>query len=69
MCLAIPGQIKEISSRSVVVSYPNEERQALLGDEKVKIGDFVLVQMGIVIKILSAKEAQVAQKAWGKSYA
>lgn len=67
MCLAIPGKIKKIEGRKVMVCYPGETRQALIGDDPVKIGDYVLVQMGIVIKILSAKEAQLALKAWNKN--
>jgi len=64
MCLAIPGKIKEIKGRQVLVEYPEESRLALVGDDPVKIGDCVLVQMGIVIKILSSKEAAAASEAW-----
>ena len=51
MCLAIPGQIKKIEGYKATVKYPGEERFALVGDEKVKKGDYVMVQMGIVVKI------------------
>ena len=34
---------------------------------KIKKGDFVMVQMGIVVKILSEKEAKEATKAWKSS--
>lgn len=64
MCLAIAGQIIKIEGRKVTVSYPGEIRQALVGDEPIKVGDFVLVQMGIIIQILTAKEAAISQKAW-----
>ncbi len=58
MCLAIAGKIKNISGKKVEIQYPGEVRQALAGDEKIKIGDYVLVQMGIIIKILTPKEAK-----------
>jgi len=64
MCLAIPGKIIHIEGRKATVKYPSEIRQALVGDEKVKLGDYVLVQMGIVIKTLTKKEAKTAENAW-----
>lgn len=64
MCLAIPGQVTKIEGRKVTVKYPSEERFAMLGDEKIKIGDYVMVQMGVVIKVLTKKEAKEALKAW-----
>lgn len=39
-------------------------QQVLLGDEKVKIGDHVLVQMGIVIKVISKEESDNILKVW-----
>lgn len=64
MCLAIPGQVKKVEGRKVTVKYPDEERFAMLGDEDVKKGDYVMVQMGIVIKVLTEVEAKEALKAW-----
>ena len=39
-------------------------KQVLLGDEKVKKGDKVLVQMGIVIKVLSEEENKNILESW-----
>ena len=64
MCLAIPGQVTKVEGRKATVKYPGEERPAMLGDEKIKKGDHVFVQMGIIVKVLSNKEAQEALKAW-----
>ncbi len=64
MCLAVPGRIKKIEGKKVLLDYPGEKRFALSGGEPVKIGDYVMVQMGIVVKILSQKEAKAAIKAW-----
>ncbi|OGD08346.1 hypothetical protein A2397_03075 [Candidatus Amesbacteria bacterium RIFOXYB1_FULL_44_23] len=58
MCLAIPGKITHISKGQATVSYPGQSRPALIGDQKVKVGDYVLVQMGIIIQKLSANQAK-----------
>lgn len=65
MCLAIPGKIKQIDGREAVVEYPGEVRRAFLGDDvKATVGDYVLVQMGVVVKKISAKEAEVLFEIW-----
>jgi len=64
VCLAIPGKIIKVEGKKATVKYPNEERSVLTGDEKVKKGDYVMVQMGIVVKKLSGKEAKESLKAW-----
>jgi hydrogenase maturation factor len=48
-----------------LVEYPGgETRQAMIVNEKVKVGTFVLVQMGIVIEVLSSSQAKLASRAW-----
>jgi len=64
MCLAIPGKIKEIKGRKAVVEYPDEAHEAFVGDEGFKVGDFVLVQMGVIVKKVTEEEAKVALGAW-----
>lgn len=64
MCLAIPGKIEKIEGRKATVKYPSESRFALVGEDNVKKGDFVMVQMGIVVKVLTASEARRSFKAW-----
>lgn len=64
MCIAAPGKVKKIEGRKVFVEYPGEIRPALIGDDEVKAGDYVMVQMGIVVKVLSKKEAKEAQSVW-----
>lgn len=66
MCLAIPGKIKEINDREALVEYPGEERRVLLGGENAEVGDFVMVQMGIVVKKISEEEAEISLAAWKK---
>ena len=64
MCLAIPGKVIKIDGHKILIQYPAEERQALIGNEALQVGDFVMVQMGIVIKVLTEQEAVEAQQAW-----
>ena len=64
MCLAIPGQVTRIRGRQVWVQYPGQTRKALLAEEGVKIGDWVMVQMGLVARILPPKEAAAMLAAW-----
>jgi len=64
MCLAIPGKIKQIDGREALVEYPHEVRRAFLGDDvPAQVGDYVMVQMGVVVKKLTAKEAETTLKA------
>ncbi|MFA6981497.1 MAG: HypC/HybG/HupF family hydrogenase formation chaperone [Patescibacteria group bacterium] len=64
MCLAIPGIVKKIDGMKLLVQYPEEERQVLDGGVPVEVGDYVLIQMGIVVKKLTRKEAEAASRAW-----
>lgn len=55
MCLAIPGKVVKITGRKAWVRYPNTTRRAMIAEKNVRVGDTVLVQMGLVISILNAK--------------
>lgn len=64
MCLAFPGKIIDVNGHQATVQYPQERRKVLVGDDPIKIGDWVMIQMGIVIKILTKSEAKAANEAW-----
>lgn len=64
MCLAIPGKVKSIDGQVAIVEYPKEERKVMVGGTDVNVGDFVMVQMGIIIKVLSPEQAEVSLDAW-----
>lgn len=64
MCLAIPGRVKEIKGEKIIVEYPGETRQALAGGMDLKVDDFVLIQMGVAIRVVTEKEAKTSWKAW-----
>ncbi|GIW69919.1 MAG: hydrogenase [Patescibacteria group bacterium] len=64
MCLAIPGKVIKINGMKVTVKYPHDSREVLDGGISVKVGDYVLVQMGIIIRRIGSKEAKSATSAW-----
>ena len=60
MCLAIPGKIIALSGKEATISYDSEnknQRQAKVEFGDFKPGDFVIVNAGIVIERVPAKEA------------
>ena len=64
MCIAFPGKITKIEGNKTEVTYFNGTQHVMAGDEKITLGDWVLVQMGIIVKILSQEEAKAALDAW-----
>ena len=64
MCMSLPGQIVEIvdpDHRLAKVEFEGSRRLVNLGmltPEEGKIGDWVIVQAGLAIGLLSAEEAQ-----------
>ena len=63
MCLAIGGKITKITGRKAYVQYPHTTQTALIGEANLQPGDYVLVQMGIIIKKLTPTETNQAVKA------
>ncbi len=66
MCLAIPGKIIKIEKGSAVIDYGKEKRTATLVEKGYSVGDYVLVQTGIVAKKISKEEAVECIKEWSK---
>jgi len=68
MCIAAPGKVIKIEGKKALIQYlGNETRYAMITDEKIKIGNFVSVQMGLIVNVLSKAESLFAQKAWKKN--
>jgi hydrogenase expression/formation protein HypC len=65
MCLAIPGKVIKVEGRKATIEYPGLQRPAMIGETGVKLGDYVMVQMGIIVKVLTADEARSTLEAWG----
>lgn len=65
MCIAVPGTVTRVEKGFVLVSYPNLiEQKALSANLPIVLGDKVMVQMGIVVKVLTPAEAKSASVAW-----
>jgi len=64
MCLAIPGKIVEIKGRKASIEYPGQVREAFVGDEDFRVGDYVLVQMGVAVRKVTKKEAKMMWEGW-----
>ena len=57
MCLAIPGKVIEINEGEVVVDYQAEKRNVKNLFNDLKLGDYVVVSGGFIIKKVPEKEA------------
>ncbi len=64
MCYAIPGKVKEIHGKAVVVDYFGEEKRAMNEFYDLAAGDYVSAQGGFIIKKVSPKEAEEILSAW-----
>lgn len=73
MCIATPGRVKSIKGREARVEYPGPStgsvqggfvRRAMVGVPKLKLGDWVMVQMGVVIQVMSKIDAEKLEKGW-----
>lgn len=58
MCVALPGQVKEIKNGVAVVDFSGNTVKAQAGLVRVKPGDWVLVHAGCIIQTVRRTEAQ-----------
>ena len=60
MCLSIPGKIVAVNGKFVSVDYGNQGIRENVNNSLVEaqVGNFVLVQGGFAIKVLTESEAQ-----------
>ncbi len=66
MCLTFPGKVVAISGESASVDYGQDGVRDNVNVSLVdaKLGNYVLVQGGFAIRVLSDKEAEEALEAW-----
>ncbi|MCP3682431.1 MAG: HypC/HybG/HupF family hydrogenase formation chaperone [bacterium] len=57
MCIAAPGKVIGINGKTATVDYMGEKRKAIIQGIKVKKGDYVLVNTGLVVQKMSEKDA------------
>lgn len=58
MCVALPGQVKEIKNGIAIVDFSGNTVEAQAGLVKVQPGDWVLVHAGCIIQTVKSTEAQ-----------
>ncbi len=66
MCLAYPGKIIKIKQDLAIVDYQIEQRTAKLISEDFRIGDYVIVQAGIVVERVPEEKALDALAAYNR---
>ncbi len=64
MCIAIPGKVVKIEGRKAEIKYPHTTQTAFVGDENIKVGDFVRVQMGVILQKIEEQAAKESLEAW-----
>lgn len=63
MCLAIPGQVTEVSGNMGWVDYGDGTRREIdLSLVEARVGDYVLVHAGFAIEKLDQRDAQETLK-------
>ncbi|MCP4051247.1 MAG: [FeFe] hydrogenase H-cluster radical SAM maturase HydE [bacterium] len=64
MCYSIPAKVVEIKNHIGVIDYFGEKRNILLDDDRVKTGDYVYAQGGILVRTIPEKEALEILETW-----
>lgn len=67
MCLLVPGKIIEIKDDTAVVDYELEKRKGKLIEDDYEVGDYVIIQGGIIISKVGKEEAEETLKAYKES--
>ena len=64
MCYAIPGKVKRIEDKFVIVDYFGEERKAYNELSQLNIGDYIYAQGGFAIRRVPNDEAESVLSTW-----
>jgi len=65
MCLAVPAKVVKINEKTVTVEYPMEDREVYNSGVELEVGNYVMVQMGVIVKKMPEEEAKLMLEAWG----
>lgn len=64
MCYALPGRVKSINGKNVIVEYYGEEKKAINELKNLETGDYVYAQGGHVIEKITPVEANDILETW-----
>jgi hydrogenase maturation factor len=67
MCLLVPGKLIEIEEDAATVDYGSEKRVGKLLSKEFKVGDFVIIQGGIIALKIPKHEALRALSLYRKA--
>lgn len=69
MCLLVPGKIVAIEDQNAVVDYGTETRVGRLIEDGYEVGDYALIQGGIIVSKVDSAEAESALRAYADAIA
>lgn len=58
MCLTVPAKVLEVRGGRALVTSRNGTREVDVSHVQVRAGDYLLVQAGVAMMVLDAKEAE-----------
>jgi len=65
MCLAIPGEVKELEGEYAIVDYGGTTSRVNISlVDEVKEGDYVIVHVGYAIQKMTMEEAKESLELW-----
>ncbi|MCK4912403.1 MAG: radical SAM protein [Candidatus Omnitrophica bacterium] len=68
MCYAIPGKVKEVKPKQVIVDYFGEEKKAVNELDDICPGDYIYAQGGYVIEKIPSDEAESILSVWKETF-
>jgi hydrogenase assembly chaperone HypC/HupF len=66
MCLTVPAKVLDVRGSQAVVESRGWRREADVSFVRPEVGDYVLVQSGVILQILDEAEALEALSAWAE---
>lgn len=64
MCLSVPAKVLEVRGKKAVVDSRGWTREVDASFVAPSLGDYVLVQSGVILQVLDQNEALEALRAW-----
>lgn len=64
MCLTVPAKVLEVQGKHALVESRGETREVDASFLTPAIGDYVLLQSGVILQILEEEDALEALRAW-----
>ncbi|HEY7589088.1 MAG TPA: HypC/HybG/HupF family hydrogenase formation chaperone [Thermoplasmata archaeon] len=66
MCLTIPAKILEVRGDRAIVASRGWTREVDVSHVQARVGEYLLVQAGVAMMILDAREAEEILRAWNE---